>query len=91
MPRPKKCRRVCSHPGTDCFRPKHLEPDSLDVIVLERDEFDAIKLSDIDKISQTEASNFMQISRQTYGRILSSAHNKIALAIYHGFILKINK
>ena len=59
-------------------------------VILEGDEFQAIKHSDLDKLPQEEAAALMQISRQTYGRILQSAHQKIASSIINGYALKIN-
>lgn len=61
----------------------------LEEIVLSRDEFDALKLSNIDKLKQEEAAELLGISRQTYGRILISAHEKVSLAIVKGMALKI--
>ncbi len=90
MPRPKKCRRICCNPTTNYFKPCGIPINELKEIVLERDEFDALKYSDIDKLSQDESSDIMQISRQTYGRILQSARKKVSLSIINGYLLKIN-
>lgn len=89
MPRPKKCRKMCCDPQANYFKPRGIPMDSLTEIVLSRDEFDSLKLSDIDKLSQDEAAVHLGISRQTYGRILISAHQKVALAIVKGLALKI--
>jgi len=90
MPRPKKCRKICCNPNAYYFKPRGIPMSELEEIVLERDEFDALKYSDIDRLSQDKAAEEMQISRQTYGRILQSAHKKIALSIINGYALKIN-
>ncbi|HPN38219.1 MAG TPA: DUF134 domain-containing protein [Melioribacteraceae bacterium] len=89
MPRPKKCRKMCCKPQTNYFKPRGIPINMLTEIVLSRDEFDALKLSDIDKLSQEDAAIHLGISRQTYGRILISAHQKVALAIVNGLALKI--
>ncbi len=89
MPRPKKCRKMCCHPMAHYFKPKGVPMGMLEEIVLSRDEFDALKLSDIDKLMQEEAAAKLGISRQTYGRILTSAHQKVALAIVKGMALRI--
>ncbi|MFH0736721.1 MAG: DUF134 domain-containing protein [bacterium] len=90
MPRPKKCRKLCCRPNTNCFKPQGIPMSELTEIILERDEFEAIKHSDLDNIPQEEAAFLMQISRQTFGRILKSAHQKIALSIINGYALTIN-
>ena len=89
MPRPKKCRKMCCNPQANYFKPRGVPVSILTEIVLSRDEFDALKLSDIDKLSQDEAATYLGISRQTYGRILISAHQKVAMAIVNGLALKI--
>jgi len=91
MPRPKKCRKMCCNPQANYFKPRGIPMRMLNEVILSRDEFDSLKLSDIDKLSQEEAANKLGISRQTYGRILISAHNKVAIAIVNGFALKIEQ
>jgi len=42
------------------------------------DEFEAIRLSDLEKLSQVEVAKKMKVHRSTISRILESAHEKIA-------------
>jgi len=53
------------------------------------DEFEAIRLTDLEGLYQADAAEKMNISRQTLGRILESAHKKIADALVHGKALLI--
>lgn len=53
------------------------------------DEFEAIKLADFEGLYQEQAAVKMDISRQTFGRIIDSAHRKIADVLIHGKALKI--
>jgi predicted DNA-binding protein (UPF0251 family) len=58
-------------------------------ISLELDEFEAIRLADHEDHYQEEAAKRMGISRQTFGRIITGAHKKIAEALIHGKAIKI--
>ena len=89
MPRPKKSRRCRCKPGADYFAPKGVAPKATRETVLQRDEFEALKLADYDDLAHKEAAIKMGISRQTFGRIIKSARNKTAAALVKGNALKI--
>ena len=59
--------------------------------VLSLPEFEAIRLIDFERISQSEAGEKMHISQSTLSRILSSGRMKIADAIINGKAIKIEK
>ena len=61
----------------------------LQEVVLTVDEFEAVRLADLEGLYQEEAAKKMKISRQTFGNIISSAHGKIADAIINGKAIKI--
>ena len=89
MPRPFKCRHVCGTPGTDYFKPRGIPLSDLQEIGLTLDEFEAIRLADLEGLYQEDAAKRMGISRQTFGNIITTAHKKIADAIVNGKALKI--
>ena len=89
MPRPFKCRRVCCDPTADYFKPRGIPVSELQEICLALDELEAIRLADINGMYQEEAAKMMNVSRQTFGNIIESAHKKIADAIVNGKALKI--
>ena len=89
--RPKKCRKTCCRIKADYFKPRSIPIDELEEISLEADELEAIKLSDLECLYQEDAAKKMGISRQTFGRIILSAHKKIAEAIIKGKALKIRR
>jgi uncharacterized protein len=89
MPRPFKCRRVCGTPGADYFKPRGIPLSDLQEIDLTLDEFEAIRLADLEGLYQEDAAKKMDISRQTFGNIIASAHKKIADAIVNGKALRI--
>lgn len=89
MARPKRCRRIVSVPGTSYFKPRGIPLSALEEVVLSFDEFEAVRLADFEGLYQDQAAEKMGISRQTFGRIIESAHHKVAEAIVRGKALKI--
>lgn len=89
MPRPKCRRHICGTPDKNYFKPRGIPAADLEEITLQMDEFEAVRLADYEQLYQEEAAARMGISRQTFGRIIESAHRKIADAIIHGKALKI--
>ena len=90
MPRPFKCRRVCGNPTADYFKPRGIPISELKEINLTIDEFEAIRLADLGELYQEDAAKKMNISRQTFGNIVNSAHKKIADVLLHAKALKID-
>lgn len=76
--RPKKIRWVRCLPGERCFRPKCKKPGELEGVVLTLDEFEAIRLADLEGMPHAPAARFMNVSRSTFTRILAKAHMKVA-------------
>ncbi|MBN1470999.1 MAG: DUF134 domain-containing protein [Syntrophaceae bacterium] len=89
MSRPKCHRNICGIPDKNHFKPRGIPADDLEEIVLNLDEFEAIRLADYEQFYQEEAARQMNISRQTFGRIIDSAHKKIADVLINGKALKI--
>ncbi|MGB5219045.1 MAG: DUF134 domain-containing protein [Smithella sp.] len=89
MPRPKCRRNVCGMPDKNYFKPRGIPTVDLEEIVLNLDEFEAIRLADFEQMYQEEAASKMNISRQTFGRIIEAAHKKIADVLINGKALKI--
>ncbi len=61
----------------------------MDEVVLSLDEYESVRLADFEELYQEQAAVKMGISRQTFGRIIESAHKKIADVLIHGKALKI--
>jgi len=89
MARPRNCRRVGSMPESNYFKPRGIPLSMLEEVILTVDEFEAIKLADLENLYQEQAAEKMNVSRQTFGRIIDSAHNKVADALVKGKALKI--
>jgi predicted DNA-binding protein (UPF0251 family) len=89
MSRPKYCRRVGCAPDRNYFKPRGIPASLLEEVVLSLDEFEAIRLADFEGMYQEEGAGRMSISRQTFGRIIETAHKKIADVLINGKALKI--
>jgi predicted DNA-binding protein (UPF0251 family) len=73
----------------DYFKPRGIPLAELEEVILTLDEYEAIRLADLDGLYQEEAAKHMNVSRQTFGNIINSAHGKLAEAIINGKALKI--
>ncbi len=89
MPRPKKSRCVECKPDSTYFKPRGIPLVDLEEISITIDELEAIRLADYEGLYQEDAAAKMKISRQTFGRILTSAHKKVASCLLNGKALKI--
>ena len=85
MPRPKRCRKVCSMPRVSEFIPRC---ENAEFIVLTVDEYETIRLIDKQGFSQVESAAYMQVARTTAQQIYNSARKKMASALWmeRGFV-----
>ena len=90
MPRPRNFRRICQKPAANYYKPRGIPLSALQHINLTFDELEAIRLADLEGMYQEKAAQEMNISRQTFGRIIESAHKKIADALVNGKALSID-
>lgn len=88
MPRPRKWRKVCCLPENNRYGPLNGPPEP-ESIVMNVDEFEAIRLIDLENFTQEECADQMNIARTTVQRIYEGARWKIAESLVHGRILKI--
>ena len=89
MSRPCRCRRIRCNPDINYFKPRGIPADMLEEVNLALDELEAIRLADFEGLYQEDAAEKMNISRQTFGNIINSAHKKIADVLLHAKALKI--
>ncbi len=87
MSRPEKCRRICSIPKVRRFAPVDGEPG--EEIVMGYDEYETIRLIDMENLSQLACAKKMGISRSTVARIYGNARKKLADALIGGKALRI--
>lgn len=79
--KPRHCR--CTFKGK-AFKPTGIPMSEVEQISLSRDELEALKLCDLDDLTQEEAGNRMGVSRGTVQRTLSAARKKVAAALTRG-------
>ena len=89
MPRPPKPRFVNTRPIVDVFLPNKLPPWGREEVLLAVEGLEAIRLSDYEGLDQAMAAARMNISRQTFGRILLRARRVVAEALVLGKVLRI--
>ncbi len=81
--RKKRIRHIEKDHTKVCFKPCGVRGVSLEQMVLDEDEMEAIRLSDFEALYQQECADKMGISRTTFSRLIQSAHKKIADALLH--------
>jgi predicted DNA-binding protein (UPF0251 family) len=89
MPRPFCRRRIAGQPAASIFKPIGIPMIELEEVVMSLDEFEAIRLADLDGLYQEQAAEQMRVSRATFSRIIESAHRKLADVLVHGKALRI--
>ena len=89
MPRPRKIRFVQGRPIVNSFLPSRVPPWGREEVILPVEGLEAIKLNDFQGLDQETAARMMNVSRQTFGRILAEARAIVADALVMGKILKI--
>lgn len=88
MARPCKERYIATTPIVQTFRPVDVG-ETTEQIILTTDELEAVRLADLLGYEHGESAVAMNISRQTFGRILERAHQKVADALVNGKIIEI--
>ena len=88
MARPPRCRGVGQEPASSYFRPRGIPLSQLEEVVVTVDEFEALRLADLDGLYQEQAAEQMNASRPTFGRIIDSAHGRVAESLVKGKALR---
>lgn len=91
MPRPRLRRRIRLRLKSDYFKPQGIPMRNLEVVILTKEELEALRLKNIKDLDQNEASLKMNTSQSTFQRILSSAYKKVSQALIEGKAIKIEK
>lgn len=88
MARPRKRRRVCRLPNIKAYGPLdghiHDEP-----IILSVEEYEVIRLIDLEGLEQEQCAERMDVARSTVQRMYTKAKRKIADSLVNGKILRI--
>ena len=89
MPRPRKWRKVCCLPETNRFGPLNVLDNGEHFVTMTVDEYETIRLIDLEGFTQEECSNQMNIARTTVQGIYNDARKKIAESLVNGKVLRI--
>lgn len=89
MPRPKRQHKVCFMPSVDLFGPLISNPAKRETLIMSIEEYESIRIIDLNGKSQEECAVEMAVSRPTLQRVYYSAKQKIADALVNGKLLKI--
>ena len=82
MPRPPRCRRICSAPRVERFCPCDVAESA--PILLTLDEYEVIRLVDLKQQTHEQCAAQMDISRSTVQEIYENARHKLAACLVYG-------
>lgn len=89
MPRPIKWRNVCGLPENEKFGPIDKSDSERKFINMTVDEYETIRLIDLEGFTQVQCAEQMNIARTTVQGIYTSARKKLAESLVNGSILTI--
>ena len=89
MPRPCKRRRICSLPVCREFYPAGQEEED-EPVRMTLDEYEAVRLIDLEGLSQGACAARMMVARTTAQAIYNSARRKLAVCLAYGLPLQIS-
>lgn len=87
MPRPRKWRKVCSLPERNRFGPLGMAEDSENIVNMTVDEYETIRLIDLEGFTQEECAASMNIARTTVQKIYDEARRTLADSLVNGKVL----
>lgn len=89
MPRPKKWRTVCGLPESNRFGPLNSKVNHEQFLIMTVDEYETIRLIDLEGLTQGECAKLMDIARTTVQGIYTEARKKLAESLVKGKVLRI--
>ncbi len=89
MPRPVKWRKICRLPESNKFGPLDLDAKEENCVRMTVDEFETIRLIDLEGLTQEECAKQMNVARTTVQGIYAEARKKIAQSLVNGKVLVI--
>jgi predicted DNA-binding protein (UPF0251 family) len=89
VPRHKKRRCCRGHHGEKIFKPVATPLHRLKRLELQEDQLEAIRLCDLEGLSQEEAGERMGISRGTVQRLLASGRKALVEFVTEGTSLEV--
>ena len=87
MARPLKRRNICSLPESNRFGPLNTHRDPKETVRMTVDEYEAIRLIDLEGFTQEECAEQMGVARSTVQGIYLEARKKLAEVLVNGKLL----
>ncbi len=84
MPRPRKWRKVCCLPGNAMFGPLGGPVGDQEAVIMSVDEYETIRLIDLQGFTQEECAAQMNVARTTVQGIYNDARQKLADVLVNG-------
>ena len=78
-----------TEPTCRLFKPAGIPARNLEKVSLTVDELEALRLADYEGLYHEQAAALMNVSRQTFGRIVSQARSRVATALIENKALNI--
>ena len=89
MSRPKKWWTVCGLPESDRFAPLNKRMNHDHFLIMSVDEYETIRLIDLEGLTQEDCAKRMDIARTTVQGIYANARKKLAEFLVQGKGLRI--
>ncbi|MBW2994838.1 DUF134 domain-containing protein [Candidatus Woesearchaeota archaeon] len=89
MVRPHKMRWIRNMPQHVYFKPRAVPLSQIQEVILTVDEFEAMRLKDIEEMDQIKAAEKMRVHQSTFQRMLTRARKKVTDALLNGKAIKI--
>jgi predicted DNA-binding protein (UPF0251 family) len=90
MPRPKKTRFCRRYRADRVYKPQGIPMRDIATVTLSLDEFEALRLCDVENLDQEQAGMEMGVSRGTIQRLLYTSREKLVQAIMDNNAILIN-
>ena len=87
MARPMKWRKVCCLPKSNRFGPLDSPADAKNYVIMTVDEYETIRLIDLEGFTQEECATQMNVARSTVQGIYIDARKKLAQSLVNGKVL----
>jgi predicted DNA-binding protein (UPF0251 family) len=73
------------------YKPAGVPLEGLRQVALLPEELEALRLADLEELTQEQAAGRMGVSRSTFQRIVAQAHRQVALALTAGCALVVEE
>ncbi|MCF7917433.1 DUF134 domain-containing protein [Candidatus Gracilibacteria bacterium] len=90
MPRPKSKREITQSPEITYYKPRGVPVRELQIMRLTLEEWEALRLKNVEGFSQIQSAKKMKTSQSTFQRILTNAEKKLCTGIIKGMAIEIS-